>query len=184
MANGFIELAAQSGGQKVDSESLTVEAENVDRQRGQIAGAADVEIARVSNAVLANNAYGLGVREITQRSAIQSLHAAQVLDNAPTFANSSLLDVSAYTLAAIYLNIAIANNPTSLQVIHQFSDDAGTTWFDYKDLDRLFTDMSLTPILVCYQIPLIGGDFRLRIVGKDTTASDTLTVTASAELYK
>lgn len=184
MSDGFIELAVQSGGAKIDAESLTVAAQNVDRQRGQIAGAADVEISRVSNAVLANNAYGLGIREITQRSSIQSLHAAQVLDDSPTFANSSLLDVSAYTLAAIYLDIAIANNPTSLQVIHQFSDDAGTTWFDFKDLDRLFTDMSATPILVCYQIPLIGGDFRLRIVGEGTAAADTLTVTASAELYK
>lgn len=184
MSDGFIELAVQAGGAKVDSESLSVSGNNVDRQRGQIAGAADVEISRVSNAVLANNAYGLGVREITQRSAVQSLHAAQVLSNSPTNANSSLLDVSAYTLAAIYLDIAIANNPTSLTVIHQFSDDAGTTWYDYKDLDRLFSDMSVTPILVCYQIPLIGGDFRLRIVGEDTAASDTLTVTAGAELYK
>lgn len=184
MSDGFIELAVQAGGKKVDTENLSVSGFNVERQRGQIAGALDVEISRVSNAVLANNAYGLGVREITQRSAITALHTAQVLDATPVDANSALVDVSGYTLAAIYLDVAIANNPTSLEVIHQFSDDAGTTWFDYKDLDRLFTDMSVTPILVCYQIPLIGGDFRLRIVGAGVGPSDTLTVNASTELYK
>lgn len=62
MADGYIQVAPDSTGKKVDNESLTVGANTVLRQRVQVAGAADVEIARVMNSDPFSTTYGLATR--------------------------------------------------------------------------------------------------------------------------
>jgi hypothetical protein len=64
MANGY--LGFQNPGtenKKIDTEELTVGGQTVQRERVQVAGAADVEIAAVKNTVPISTDYGLVVRE-------------------------------------------------------------------------------------------------------------------------
>lgn len=122
---------------------------------------------------------------ITQR-ATATLHNAQVFNNTTTTANGSTLDVSAnigrYIL--VYYDIAVANAPTSIRLVPQFSLDGGTTWFDYS-VDQ-WVEMRFVP----GQMPLkeccplnyvIGPLFRVRIDAVGTTATATFTVTLKAE---
>jgi len=64
MANGY--LGFQNPGtenKKIDTEELTVGGQTVQRERIQVAGAADVDIAEVKNTVPDSGDYGLVVRE-------------------------------------------------------------------------------------------------------------------------
>ncbi len=64
MADGFIRLPADGPGKRCDTEDLTVSALSVHRQRHQVSGALDVEIARVLATDPAAGDYGLATREI------------------------------------------------------------------------------------------------------------------------
>jgi hypothetical protein len=63
VADGIIQVDPDSTGKKVDTEQLTVGANTVERQRGQVAGALAAEIAAVLNANPTTE-YGLVVRNI------------------------------------------------------------------------------------------------------------------------
>lgn len=187
MTDSFIELGIQSGGDKVDAESLVVSSQNVLRQRGQISGASALEVARVFNGALAESAYGLGVRKLPGRSGVTSVFAAQVL-NASTTANSSLIDCSPYAYANFFADIQRSNNPTFVEFEFEFSDDGGTDWFRVEELNRRFNDMSIITtsspgLRRAWQIPIVGPDMRVALLG-GTTGSDTITVTLTAELVQ
>ncbi len=64
MSDGTVGLPTDGPGKKLDTEQLTVSGETVQRERLQIAGAIDVEIASVKNSDPAASAYGLATREI------------------------------------------------------------------------------------------------------------------------
>lgn len=57
---------------KLDSESLTVGSNTVERERVQISGAADTEIARVKNSEPASTDHGLVVREVQPTSIVSA----------------------------------------------------------------------------------------------------------------
>src|SRR3989304_1161252 len=63
MTNQFIQLPADSTGKKVDTEELTVGANTVQRERMQIAGSTEVQVASILNASPSTE-YGLVVRNI------------------------------------------------------------------------------------------------------------------------
>ena len=63
MADAWIGLPADGVGKKLDAETLSVSAVTVLRERLQISGATDVEIANVKDTDPAASAYGLIVRE-------------------------------------------------------------------------------------------------------------------------
>lgn len=62
MTDAFVQLPPDSTGSKIDTESLTVSANTVMRERHQVAGATDVAIAVVTNATPGASDYGLVVR--------------------------------------------------------------------------------------------------------------------------
>lgn len=62
MADSFVELNTGTGGDKLDSEQLTVAATTVKRERTQLAGALDTEITRVLATDPAAADHGLVVR--------------------------------------------------------------------------------------------------------------------------
>lgn len=64
MADGFIRVPPDDTGKRIDTEQLTVAATTVQRERQQITGAADVEIARVLNTDPAAADYALTTREL------------------------------------------------------------------------------------------------------------------------
>lgn len=187
MTDSFIELGIQSGGDKVDAESLTVSSQNVLRQRGQISGASALEIARVLNGPLAESVYALATRRVPGRAAVASVFSAQVL-NASTTANSSLIDSSPYAVANVFVDLQRASNPTSLDIDVEFSDDGGTDWFRAIDFNRKFTNIAAFPtgspgLRRNWQIPILGPDMRFALTG-GTDGSNTITVTMTVELVQ
>jgi len=114
------------------------------------------------------------------------LHNAQVFNNVTTTANGASLDVASNSgrTILVYYDIAVANAPTSIRLVPQFSLDGGTVWFDYS-VDQ-WVDMRFVP----GQMPLkeccplnyvVGPLFRVRIDAVGTTATATFTVTLRAE---
>jgi hypothetical protein len=176
-----------TGGDAIDAESLTVAATPVKRERVQIAGATDVEIARVSNAPFVLGDYGLATRRIIDRAtALTTLHANITIDNAPLFDNSALQDVDSYTDAMLYLSITrSAAPPTKFILTPEFSDDAGTTWFTDDAQAMEFSDW--TKIVngsdydVVRRIKLWGRDMRTVMTGEGLDATHTITATIVAE---
>lgn len=188
MADGFITLDPMSGGDKIDAESLTVASTQVYRERVQVAGAADTEISRVDDAPLATNAFGLGVRRITDRSSIATLFSAQAINATPT-AQSSNQDVDQYLKARLYVNVQrSAAEPDRLIIRPQFSDDGGTDYFDDEAQTIELTDMTQIPTSGGYEFSFVienlGRDFRLELEGVNTDATHTFTVTVTAEFFK
>ena len=63
MSDGFLRVPLDDVGKRIDTEELTVSAQTVQRERMQIAGALDVEIARILNTDPAAADHGLVVRK-------------------------------------------------------------------------------------------------------------------------
>lgn len=187
MSDTFIEVTPGTG-LKIDAEGLTVNSENVVRERVQVAGAADVEIAEVSNAFIPTENQGIGVRPISQRSSsIQTFIASTVLDDTPTEVSGTLTGSEDAKAALLYLAITrSASPPTSLTFQVEISDDAGTDWFECPELTQVFSDMNLIPTTGAYRVaiyvPYLGRDTRVRLIGTGTGTTETFTVVLTGEL--
>ena len=182
MANSFITLNLGTGGPKMDTELLTVAAQLVHRERNQVAGVNDNDIASVNDVAPVQTEHGLSTRKLVNRSTVQTFQSAVVL-NVTTFNNSSNFDSSPYRAALVFVDAVIsAGTPTELRLRAQFSDDAGTTWHNYEDDG--WGEMTWTagfPILQARRLPEIGRLIRFRIEGTGTDGSNTFTVTITAE---
>jgi len=112
---------------------------------------------------------------------------AVVLDDDPTSYNSDAVAVDPWTDFLLMLSVLSGGTPTTVQFILQFSDDGGTTWYDYKQglFAALFYEDADTVSVVeeCFSGRVHGRDMRLRAVGTGTGASDTFTITATLELW-
>ena len=64
MTDSYVQVNADGSGKKVDAEQVTVGANDVQRQRIQVAGAADDAIAAVQDSAVAGTEQGLVVRPI------------------------------------------------------------------------------------------------------------------------
>ncbi len=69
MSDAVVQLAPDGSGKAIDAEQLTVGASEVHRQRIQITGAADVEVARVTSGVPGASDQGLVVRPVAAMTA-------------------------------------------------------------------------------------------------------------------
>lgn len=119
------------------------------------------------------------------RSVITTLLSAQSFDATTTSKNSSSVDCSRWRKFLLYLNVDSTLTPTDIRFIPQFSDDAGTTWFDYKQ--GLFASLyyedadTASGITECFSGDVVGRLFRLRAVATGTSAANKFTVTATVE---
>lgn len=119
-----------------------------------------------------------------------SLFSAQVFNNVTTAANSGNVDTSDHRYAVVFIDLQDAGAPTDIRLIAQFSDDGGTTWYDYAvdqwvDLRYVPTQITAAGGQLLEAIPLnyvIGSLFRLRAVATGTTAVNTFTLSAHVEL--
>lgn len=93
MADSIIQLPADGVGKKLDTEQLTVGANTVERERDQIAGKADVEIAEVKTEALAAH-HGLVVRPVDIVSPIRDALSSASL------AVSASVDLDGTTIGA------------------------------------------------------------------------------------
>jgi hypothetical protein len=184
MANSYIELPVQSGGQKIDSDQLTVASETVERQRSQIAGDAAAAIANVIATVPTTSDYGLMTRRALNRSAVQTFHSAQVLNATQTQDGSTAFDCSPYRKGRIYLTLTKVNDPTIFTIVPIYSDDGGTDWFEARDDEVNVTDMAEvgSTLKISFPVNVLGRSIKLRIKG-DTDASNTFTATVTGEFY-
>jgi hypothetical protein len=119
------------------------------------------------------------------RDTATQLHNAQVFNNTTTSANGSTMSIAEARWLMVYLDMAESGNPTDIRMLAQFSHDGGSTWFNWA-VDQ-WTDLRYVPAQLPLSecIPLnyvVGTLFRLRIVATGTTATDTFTVSAWAEL--
>ena len=126
---------------------------------------------------------------IDTEAAWTTLHSAVRLDDSPTSANSANVDCDGYRGAWILCDIDSTLAPTTLQIIAQFSEDGGTTYWDYVEgvWASLFYEDTVVAsgITHAYHLPLEGiDDFRIRIVAVGSDASKYFDVTIKARLYK
>lgn len=91
MANGLLKLPDDSAntGKQLDTESLSVAAQPVHRERTQLAGAAAAEITEVKNAAPAASAYGAVVRIPEPGSAALTQPAQDVASSVVLAANAN-----------------------------------------------------------------------------------------------
>ena len=111
------------------------------------------------------------------------------IDDDPTFFNSDPLDVSVYNACWILIDIDSTLAPTHLRVLAQFSDDAGTTWWDFEEglwasLGWEDTDTA-SGINKAFMLPCGGiDDIRIRVVGTGTDATNFFDVSVLARPFR
>ena len=127
-------------------------------------------------------------QEKRRSKTITQLFTALLLNDATTSSNSSTINVGDYTDFLLYLDIDSTNAPTDVQFIVQFSNDGGTTWFDYKN--DFFGDLryedtaTASGLKECVSGKCGGRTFRLRAVGAGTTSTATFLINAYIEFFK
>jgi hypothetical protein len=131
---------------------------------------------------------GGGAGKVRRSSAITTLIDGIVFDADPTTYNSDNQDVSQWRNFLLFLDVASSGTPTTIRFILQFSDDGGTTYYDYL-LDHFvwlgYEDQdTASGITHCYDGVCHGRDMRLRAVATGTDGSNTFTVTAKIEFYR
>lgn len=133
-----------------------------------------------------------GVTEFTQGSALvqtQSDWTTLVdnvrLDNNPTQWCSEGMDTTG--LSGLWVLIGVDSNgtPTLLRVLAQWSDDGGTTWWDFEEglwASLCWEDQDTTSgINKAYLLPCGGIDLiRFCVIGTGTTAANWFEVTVKA----
>jgi hypothetical protein len=137
VADGFVQVAPDSTGKMLDTESLTVGVNTVHRQREQVVGAAAAEIARVMNTAPASTDYGL-----VTRLASSALATNRTATGTITALNGA---VEIDTNGAGGVGVAITGTwVATLQF--QVSVDNGATWIATlaKNLTTLFLVGSTT----------------------------------------
>lgn len=119
------------------------------------------------------------------RSAIITLIDGVTFNNTTTASNSNAQDCYSYRYFLLYLNIDSTNAPTDIQFLIQYSDDGGTTWYDYRQglFASLFYEDTVVAagILECFSGEVMGRTIRLRVVATGTTSTATFLVTAKIE---
>lgn len=118
---------------------------------------------------------------ITPEAAWTTLMNAQVFNNVTTNANSTAHDVSDENALWVLIDIDSTLTPTDIRVLPQFSNDAGTTWWDFEEgfWASLFWEDGDTAggINKAYLLPCGGQDLvRFRVVAQGTTAANLFTV--------
>lgn len=111
------------------------------------------------------------------------------IDSTPSSTNGAIQDVSTYNAAWVLIDIDSTATPGSLRVVAQFSDDSGTTWWDYEEglwasLSWEDTDTA-SGINKAYLLPCGGqDDMRIRVVGTNTTTTGYFDVTVKTRAFR
>ena len=116
-----------------------------------------------------------------ENSWIEAVNSVK-LDDDPTFYNSLGYDVTGAVGCQVLIDIDSTLAPTDIRVLAQFSDDGGTTWWDYEEglwASLFFEDTDTAAgINKTYTLPVSGHDeLRIRLVATGTDATNFFTVT-------
>ena len=110
-----------------------------------------------------------------------SINAVQ-LDDDPTSVEGAALTCKGYRYFTLYLDLGATLTPTTLEIIVQFSDDGGTTWYEYRQglFAALFYEdtviVSGSGVKEVYQGNVIGQDCRVKAVAVGSNATNFFTI--------
>lgn len=112
-----------------------------------------------------------------------------VFDAAPTSENSANMSVTEFAGAWVLLDIDSTLAPTDITFTPQFSDDSGTTYYDFQEgiwASMVFEDtQTASGIKKAFHLPLAGiDDWRISVVTTGTDATNKFTVTVKARAYR
>jgi hypothetical protein len=130
----------------------------------------------------------MGAFHVKKIAAWTTLIDAIRLDNDPTFYNSAALDVEGYAMVALLVAIDSTLAPTDVRIVVQFSDDGGTTWWDYEEgfwASLYWEDTATaTEIHKAFVLPVAGFDsMRICAVATGTDAGNYFDVTVKARPF-
>jgi len=131
---------------------------------------------------------GYGTFATKRIAAWTTLLDAVRLDDDPTFYNSAALDVRGYSMVALLVSIDSTLTPTDVRLLPQFSDDAGTTWWDFEEglWASLYWDDASTATVIykTFVLPVAGFDsLRIRAVATGSDATNYFDVTVKARPF-
>lgn len=190
MSNKALQLpeAQTPLGDQLDTELLTVSATQVLRQRVQLTGSGEgaTDIAAGGAGGLAIDSYGIGMRRLANRSALQTFVSAVVFNNTIVQDLSSTeFACGPYQRAILYVDAVIAGSPVALNVGLDFADvfssPTSSDWHLYLAERKRITDFSIQRFALELSSP--GQMVRTRLDAEGTTATDTITVTITAEFF-
>jgi len=131
---------------------------------------------------------GYGTFHVKKIAAWTTLIDAVRLDDAPTFYNSAALYIEGYSMVALLVSIDSTLAPTDVRLLAQFSDDGGTTWWDFEEglwASLYWEDTATaTEIHKAFVLPVAGFDHvRIRAVATGTDATNYFDVTVKARPF-
>ena len=131
---------------------------------------------------------GYGTFAIKKIAAWTTLIDAVRLDDDPTVYNSAALDVRGYGMVALLVSIDSTLTPTDVRLLPQFSDDDGTTWWDFEEglWASLYWDDASTATVIykAFVLPVAGFDsLRIRAVATGSDATNYFDVTVHARPF-
>ena len=114
---------------------------------------------------------------------------AVLLDDSPTSATSANMAVDGMRGAWVLLNIDSTLTPTDVRFVPQFSEDGGTTYYDYLEgvwASMYFEDAdTASGITRAFYLPFAGvDDWRMYVVATGTSSSAKFTITVKARAYR
>lgn len=123
-----------------------------------------------------------------KRSDIITLINAVVFNAVTTTVSSNPVACDLFKKFMLFLNVVSTLTPTTIQFRVEFSDDGGTTWFQYKQglFASLFyedQDTATPGLQECFDGEAGGRLFRLTAVATGTSAVNLFTVTARVAFY-
>lgn len=125
-------------------------------------------------------------RAIRRREIVTAIDGI-VLDDDPTSYNSAAIEADPWTNFLLFLSVLSSGTPTTVQFVVQFSDDGGTTWYDYVQglfASLFYEDTDTASVLTeCFSGKVHGHDMRVRAVGTGTDGTDKFTISAKVELW-
>lgn len=111
-----------------------------------------------------------------------TLMNGQLFNNVVTAANSLVHNIEGYGATWVHVYVISAGAPTDIRVLAQYSDDGGTTWWDFEEglwasLTWEDTDTA-AGIRKAYLLTCGGQDLvRFRVICNGTTAVNTFICT-------
>lgn len=111
------------------------------------------------------------------------------LDDDPTFYYSAALDIDGWSAVWILIDIDSTLAPTDIRILAQFSDDGGTTWWDFVEglWASLFWEDADTAagIKRAFLLPCGGiDDIRVGAIATGTNATNFFDVTVKARAFR
>ena len=126
---------------------------------------------------------------IRTESVWTTLMNAQIFNNVVTAANSLTHNIVGNGALWVHIFVTSGGTPTDIRVLAQFSDDGGSTWWDFEEglwASLMWEDTdTAADIRKAYLLTCGGQDLvRFRVICNGTTAPNTFTCTIGVRAFR